>query len=424
MIVATTPTTIAAPTGYGPVRYFANRYVQGGRTVYSIDLSIADLVDQLSKPDPDRAIEANRKIRPAHARGFASYLRERPEWTSPPLLLRAPTGLFRFEPLKIEVEGTDWGYLEVPRHARDEIAIVDGQHRILGAHYAWEDLVNEIRSSRERYEKAKSNGEAPEIATHFKATLDEALGVRERFERERVTIQIVLENDPKAYKQMFFDIADNAKGITHSVRTRFDSTKIVNRCIETVLEHSLLSGNVDIEQDRILGSNQYLMSAKHVADIIRTLEAGISGRIGRRLESELTEDHLERQAAGFFDVITDAFPDYADIRDGKLSPVELRARSLLGSVTIQRVLAGAYHELLRGEGRTHHFKRREIQAFFSQLDMAAPIDPNGAWMKTEAFNEPYTSPVARRQEVQHLVDSLCTWADEWRSSTATSVSNE
>lgn len=404
---------IEVPTGYGPVRYFANRYRQGGRTVYSIDLSIADVVDQLAKPDPERAIEANRKIRAAHARGFASYLRTRAEWTSPPLLLRAPTDVFRFEPLNIPIEGTDWGYLEIPRHARDELAIVDGQHRILGAHYAWEDLVEEVKSARAKLATAKSHGEIPEVVARLQASLDEALEARRRFETERMTIQIVLENDPKAYKQMFYDIADNAKGITHSVRTRFDSTKIVNRCLEVVMEHPLLENNVDIEQDRILGSNPYLMSAKHVADIIRTLEVGISGRIGRRLESELDESHLERQAAEFFDLMTDAFPEYAAIRDGSLSPVELRQKSLLGSVTIQRVLAGAYHDLTRGENGAPKLKRREVQAFFSQLDMTAPIKPEGPWMATEAFNEPYMSPGARRQEVDSLVKAIVGWAESW-----------
>ena len=69
-----------------------------------------------------------------------------------------------------------------------------------------------------------------------------------------MTIQIVLENDPKAYKQMPYDIAGDAKGFTGSVRTRFDSTKIVNRCLEVVMEHPLLENNVDIEQDRILAA--------------------------------------------------------------------------------------------------------------------------------------------------------------------------
>ena len=39
----------------------------------------------------------------------------------------------------------------------------------------------------------------------------------------------MVEDDSTAYKQMFFDIADNALGITSSVRARFDSRKVVNR---------------------------------------------------------------------------------------------------------------------------------------------------------------------------------------------------
>lgn len=407
---------IEVPTGYGPVKYFANRYVQGKRTVYSIDLSIADIVDQLMKPDPDRPIEANRRIRPAHAKGYATYLTEKPDWTSPPLLLRAPTGLFNFEPFELGVKGTDWGYLEVPRHARDELAIIDGQHRILGAHYAWEEVINAIRSAREGVAKAKSNGQPAGVVRELEKVLKERQEVKKRFEEERMTIQIVLENDPIAYKQMFFDIADNARGITHSVRARFDSRKIVNRCIEVVMEHPLLDGNVDIDQDRILGGNQFLMSAKHIADVIRVLEVGIFGRIGKRLEDELTEDHLEKQAVVFFDLLVAARPELAAVRDGQLSAAELRTQSLLGSATIQRVIAGAYHDLVRGENGAPKLKRREIQTFFAQLDMKAPIDPGGDWMKTEAFNDPYMSPVARKQEVAGLVTAIGRWAGEWSTS--------
>jgi hypothetical protein len=190
----------------------------------------------------------------------------------------------------------------------------------------------------------------------------------------------------------------------------------VNRCIEVVMEHPLLENNVDIDQDRILGGNQFLMSAKHVADIIRVLEVGISGRIGKRLEDELTEEHLEKQASAFFNLLVDTFPDYAGIRDGQLGAAELRTRSLLGSVTIQRVLAGAYHDLIRGENGAPKLKRRELQSFFSQLDLAAPIDPDGRWMATEAFNEPYMSPGARRQDVQMLVESIDQWAEDWLKS--------
>ena len=77
---------------------------------------------------------------------------------------------------------------------------------------------------------------------------------------------------------MFFDIADNALGITSSVRARFDSRKVVNRGLEEVMKHALLKDRVDPEQDRMGRNNPNLMGAKHVAEIVRTLAVGIEGR--------------------------------------------------------------------------------------------------------------------------------------------------
>lgn len=70
-------------------------------------------------------------------------------------------------------------------------------------------------------------------------------------DKERISLQVFVEDDGVAYKQMFFDIADNTLGITSSVRARFDNRKIVNRCVEDVIRYALLAGRVDLEQDRL-----------------------------------------------------------------------------------------------------------------------------------------------------------------------------
>ncbi|MCA1702772.1 MAG: hypothetical protein LC808_05675 [Actinobacteria bacterium] len=161
---------------------------------------------------------------------------------------------------------------------------------------------------------------------------------RARLDRERISIQIMVEDDSMAYKQMFFDIADNALGITSSVRARFDSRKVVNRSLEGVMKHSLLVGRVDMEQDRIGSNNPNLLGAKHVADIVRSVAVGVDGRVGRRLEDELREDALVELTNGFLDAIVDGFPDLGRVADGNVTPEELRRVSLLGSTSMLRVL--------------------------------------------------------------------------------------
>lgn len=45
----------------------------------------------------------------------------------------------------------------------------------------------------------------------------------------------------------------------------------------------------------------------------------------------------------FLECITEAFTDLAAVADGGLAPIQLRGRSLLGSVGTLRVLAGVYN---------------------------------------------------------------------------------
>lgn len=210
---------------------------------------------------------------------------------------------------------------------------------------------------------------------------------------------------------MFFDIADNALGITSSVRARFDSRKVVNRSLEEVMKHALLNGRVDREQDRIGHGNPNLMGAKHVAEIIRTLAVGIEGRIGRRLEDELREDALVQQTNEFLDALVAAFPPLDAVIDGGKTPENLRKTSLLGSTVMLRVLAGTYAELVEAYG----FDEEEVTEFFRKLapHMDGPVTKDSIWV-TEVPDDIFTpgalAPRSRRQDLKSLRDALVTWA--------------
>src|SRR5258708_35316328 len=84
------------PSGYANEdTYYATRYEQGGRKVYDIDLSLLNIAATLPRPDPTRPTPGNRRVKEAHARGFARYVREKGNWGSPaPIPLGA--GLFSF----------------------------------------------------------------------------------------------------------------------------------------------------------------------------------------------------------------------------------------------------------------------------------------------------------------------------------------
>src|SRR5882672_10764015 len=141
MAISTSPTP--AMTGYEPVdRFYATRSTQGGRTVYSLDVSPSMIASGLlPRPDPDQPTEGNRQVRLGHAQGFARYFRENEHWVSPSLMLRAPD-VFQFEASE-RINGIQFGYLDIAKIDRGELRILDGQHRILGFYLAYESLVRE-----------------------------------------------------------------------------------------------------------------------------------------------------------------------------------------------------------------------------------------------------------------------------------------
>lgn len=399
-------------TGYDPdEKFYATRYRQGGRTVYSIDLSLTQIASLIAAPNPEKASEGNRRVKESHARGFGDYVRDKKDWVAPALVLRAPD-IFEFE-VKETIGGTEFGVLAFPKHARDDLRILDGQHRILGIHLAIRGIGDDLEKARATVAQAKRTDESGAVVAQAQERVDVMLAQRERFARERTTLQIFVEDDQLAYKQMFYDIAENALGITSSVKARFDSRKVVNRALEPVMKHALLKGRVDPEQDRIGRTNPNLMGAKSVAEIVRTLAVGINGRIGRRLESELTEEELVETTNNFFDVLLEAFPDLAKVADGNLSPQDLRATSLLGSITVLRVLAGVYSDLTQDPYR---YSDEQMEDFFARLNphMGGPVTRDSIWVQRvhDLFAVGSFGPRSRYQDLKQLVDSIVSWADD------------
>jgi len=398
-------------TGYNPNEtFYATRYKQGGRTVYSIDLSLTQIAALIPAPTPDKVSEGNRRVKEGHAKAFGDYVREKPDWIAPALVLRAPN-IFDFE-VRENIGGTEFGVLAFPKHAREDLRILDGQHRILGVHLAIAGIGDDLEKARSALAAAKRTDESGQLVAEMQGRVDSLTQQRERFARERTTLQVFVEDDQIAYKQMFFDIADNALGITSSVKARFDSRKVVNRALEPVMKHALLRDRVDPEQDRVARNNPNLMGAKSVAEIIRALAVGIDGRIGRRLEDELDEGQLVETTNDFLDVMLEAFPDLAAVADGELSPQALRQSSLLGSITVIRVLAGVYADLT---GPRHKFEDDEVGEFFALLapHMDTPVAEDSIWIShvpNEVFAVGSSAPRSRRQDLKQLRDSLVEWA--------------
>ncbi|XVS64679.1 DNA sulfur modification protein DndB [Actinosynnema sp. CA-299493] len=395
--------------------YLAIKTVQGGRPVYTVRVPLLDLPTILPIPDPDDVDKDNRKVDRLHAKHFGEYLDTTPDWVAPALLAR-DTGGCSFE--KVDEHGAV-GYLTVPWAIGgiSSLRTIDGQHRVLGVSIEKQRITNAIGAA----DRETARKVSPEKAAKLQTERERLVGQMERLKTEYVGLDIYVELDPIKGQQMFVDVADNAKGISGAVRARFDNSKVANRTLSDVLDHPLLKGRVDPEQDRMTLKNPNLMGAKHVADITRAVLAGAGGRISKKAEQTLTDGEVIEQVKDFLDVISTAFAGLAAVTEedpelerkaGELTKSQqLRRDSLLGSVGMLRVLGGVFRELRAGENPA---SLDDITEFFKRLDphMAAPVTETSLWRTSDAnldFEPDASAPIMRTQNIVHLVGVITGW---------------
>ncbi|MCX4974993.1 DNA sulfur modification protein DndB [Streptomyces sp. NBC_00620] len=385
--------------------YLAMRSVQGGREVYSIRVPLHDLIDVMPIPDPDYVDADNRRVNVRHAKEFGLYLKN-PYWVAPALLARDAGGC-TYTPL----DGSDGmvGYLTIPwtNSGMSLILTIDGQHRILGIFLEIKRITSEILTIDRALAK---KGLKEDRIAKLNAEKAQLTGELERLRTESIGVDIYHEPDGVAARQMFVDVADNARGISAAVRSRFDSSKVANRTLDQVIKHALLRGRVDMEQDRMTRANTNLIGAKHVADITRGVMFGISGRTSKAKESSFEDHEVVNRVLDFLDCITEAFPDLAAVADGSLSPQDLRDKSLLGSVGILRVLAAVYRNLTE-----KGVDGQAVTDFFRSLNphMAAPVTQESVWRQdsktSESFEVGANAPVMRQQNLTWIADAVTSW---------------
>jgi hypothetical protein len=409
-----------------PIEVPATRYRQGGREMFHLTVTLAQLTQLIPKrPDPSKPIEGNRRVDPNRAKRFGDYVLERDDWVSPAIIARAPSGEIEFDAVHKFPDGTAWGILRIPLHVLTEILLLDGQHRTLGTFIGLDEINERIRQKRDAVETAKSNGN-PAVTAKLQKGLDRAIAQREKLNREHIAVDFAVVSTVQG-KQMFVDIANNAKGVNPDFTTILDQRDVINRiAVELIEEHPLLKDRVELGQStRMTATNPNFIGAKAIADIVRAVILGVRGRVGVRVQDELSREipAAVRAVGAFLDTITAAFPELADVADGKIEPIELRRedsphRSMIGSATMLRALGGAFHDLSRpaevGAGKTvPAMARSEIEVFFASLApkmREIPIaEDDELWMPTGAFIPGTTAPQARQGTINSLVQSLNNW---------------
>jgi hypothetical protein len=415
--VSITIDTKNIPASLGAVRPLelpATRYRQGKRAMYNVVLTLGQLTQLIVKrPDPNVPIEGNRKVDARRALAFGRYIQDRENWVSPAIIVRAPSGDVEFTAVYEFPDGTAWGTLSIPIALLTDIVLLDGQHRTLGIFNALDEMNEKIVKARESQVGAERTDDV-ETAARYAEQVAELKKKRDRIIHEHISIDLAVVGSRES-TEMFVDINNNSKGVNPDYTSYLDRRDVVNRVSADLMEkHPLLVNRVEIGQgSRMSASNPNLLGAKGVADIVRAVHVGASGRIGARVEDEMksNESAAIRRVERFLDVMTDSFKDLQAVRDGALSPVELRSRSMLGSLTVWRVLASVYRDLItKSDKNPEPFTRMEVQEFFESLATeftAIPVsDPNSFWMRTGAFKLGGSAPQAMQGALIQLTNAL------------------
>jgi DNA-sulfur modification-associated len=402
----------------------AFRYRQGGRTQYSTVVSVLEVPTFVArKPDPAKPLPGNRKVDGPRAKRFGEYVYDEDTWVSPAIFVGVPRehNSLEFEEKVQFGNGSAFGILSIPSNETHHVLIVDGQHRTLGFH-----TLDEILDERKRHllrliEAAEKNG-GDEVGEHKRRY--KKLGQRiSDLGAEHITVEIV-EATEAEQKQIFADVAINAKGIRPDFKVFADRRDVINRLArEVAMEHPLfVEGGVEDGQSTSMSAkNPNLIGAKQVADVVRAVHVGVIGRVGRRVEDELERNEVlaARKVKQFLDTLLESFPELRALVNHETTPIELRQETMLGYGTTYRVLAGVYYELkLAGEGLTP-FSESEVRETFKELApklREIPIEENNTfWMSTGAFMAGGNAPQSQQGSLRGLTDALVTWARERRN---------
>ena len=415
---------IDMPAGIGgarPVELPATRYRQGGRTQYHLAISVSAVTRLIvTRPDPNRPLEGNRKVDRTRAKKFGEYMLRNTNWVSPGIIVRMPIGEVTFIPKYPFEDTTSWGVLQIPLDMLTEIILLDGQHRTLGIFLALDDINKKIQTQRQIISDLREQQQSLNVLADQEKRLKEFMDQRSKLNEEHISIDLV-EVAPEKAKLMFADINNNAKGVNADLTTILNQRDIVNRiALQLIENHALLLDRVELGQSsRMSPSNPNLIGAKGVADIVRAVVVG-TGRVGARVEDEITNnlESYRKKVEQFLDLLVAAFDELGLLIDGRLDPQEMRDQTMLGSLTMLRVLAATYYELTRkgANSSLRVLSRAEVEDFFRRLApnmRRIPIaNDDRFWLDTKVFTPGATAPLARQGSISSLVSTLVSWGRE------------
>jgi hypothetical protein len=414
-------------SGYAETKqYAAQQTTRAGKTVYTITMPLSVVPVHLPVPDPAKPYEFNRQVDKSRAQKFADYWEGHPNsWAVPPLLLDASNS-YEFEPKYPVGGGLTLGVLHLPDYSRDQLRILDGQHRILGWSLVRKSLIERESKYVEALQKMNQNGATKLELQVIQNKLDSVKASIKRLASEQVTIEIITGVTLDDHKTYFVTIADNAKGINKAERVRLDENSKTSKIAKKVAStHPLLADNVDPRSATVRKAGKDFVSLSNVADIVRHACVGITGKMSLGREVWIPEAKMLEIANHFFDALQQNVAPYTKLAGKTIEPKDLRAKYLWGSTTIIRCLAGAYFELavkLEDSSETLQWKEsghKKFAQLLQNLDndvmTIKTTATNGErlapkWIKTGLVPTGSIAPMSRAQDLKSLSGLFSAWA--------------
>jgi hypothetical protein len=410
-------------TGYSAFKTLvAQQVTRGAKTVYVVSIPINLVPEHLRIPDVVKPIDSNRAVSKSHAEEFGKYWLDHPDnWTVPPLLVDCSDSL-EFQEEYTIMEGYRLGVLKLPTHSNKILRTLDGQHRIYGWNYIRTALFEDLETAKNRLMQSKQSGSNIDIQLAQEAvnTINESLT---RMYREQVTLEIITGVTEDEHKTFFIDIADNALGINVTEKTRMDEVNMTSRVAKLLADQTpLFSGRIEMRKSSAAKSSKDLMSLANLRDVARHVCFGIVGKVSAKREAEFADINALEMSKHFIDAMLESANVLNQIADGSQLPKNLKDDSLLGSTTIWRCLAGAYHELaidvdreiLRWNSEGHKKFVSMATEAIKQMDIVEQngermLNPN--WYGTECFNPGGLAPLSRAQDLKNLSTLFVRWSE-------------
>ena len=305
----------------------AQRFVQGGRYVYSFVLDLPTMDQYLPtrvEAQITQAEDANRPLTLAHARKIQDYLEKQEQWLSGTLLLGIDPKQIEFQSWQDpDSRAVVAGELRV--YDTKALKMFDGQHR----RYAFSEVLKFLRGDSQRRDRLNA------------------------LEGDSVPIMLYEESRINALRQMFAD-ASKTRNIERNTVAVFDRRNAFNVAASELLDISdFLSDRVELSNSTVARNSPNIISINQLSSALKVLDVGLKGRVSK----ERNEEHLanvgelvDRCWLWSDEFLPAARQEYDDLLAGEIDDAEIpqmRSKTMAFSATVIRIFAGCYHEWLK-----------------------------------------------------------------------------